>query len=322
MPSARWSLGKEIDSYLQELRELGRAEKTVSNYSWSFNRMFDALEEGGHPVNARKVSREEFDFLRFKFFRGRSLKYIADQLKILKSFCIHCGNKKVVKIDLGFGNVPPVNVRWLSRDEAIELKENANSLERMVVHLQLDLGLRRIEVLRLKIPDIGRNTINVHGKGRNGGKWRKLRYHPDTASVLEEYLHLHRENEIGKARSRNPDVAIPDSLIIYEKNGMLYPYQKTALDNIVKSAGKKAGIEPISNHDLRRTCGRMMCNAGVSIENIANIIGHSDTKTTIRYLGLDFDDMGDALSQYHNYMKFPKTERNSVSQKNGGPSGI
>jgi hypothetical protein len=35
----------------------------------------------------------------------------------------------------------------------------------------------------------------------------------------------------------------------------------------------------------------MSWRAGVLIETIASILGHSDTKTTLLYLGLDQEDM-------------------------------
>ena len=46
----------------------------------------------------------------------------------------------------------------------------------------------------------------------------------------------------------------------------------------------------------------MYC-AEVSTEIIAKIFGHSDTRTTIRYLGLDYDDMSDAMQKYARYQK-------------------
>jgi integrase len=146
--------------------------------------------------------------------------------------------------------------------------------------------------------------------------------YPDTARILEEYLKNLSEKEIAKAKKRNPSVMVPDNLLIYERNGQLHHYKKTAIDKMVKSAGVRAGIYKVSNHDLRRSCGRLMYQAGVRIEVIAKIFGHSDTKTTISYIGLDLDDMGDALSQYAKFMNCPKKGTFERSHINSGPSGI
>lgn len=82
---------------------------------------------------------------------------------------------------------------------------------------------------------------------------------------------------------------------------------------------------PLSNHNLRRMCGRMMYRSGVKLEQIAKIFGHADTRTTIGYLGLDFEDISDAMSKFAQYMKNPfepKMVHFELSQEKSGQSGI
>ena len=108
---------------------------------------------------------------------------------------------------------------------------------------------------------------------------------------------------VGKAKAKKAETKTTDALLIYERGGKLRPYGETMIDNIISTVGKRAGIDRVSNHDLRRTCGRMMYRLGVPLEVIARIFGHSDTRTTIRYLGLDHDDMSAAMQQYAKYQK-------------------
>ena len=71
------------------------------------------------------------------------------------------------------------------------VKMNVHGIEKMIVHCELDLGMRRIELIRLKASDFSSGRINsVHllGKGRYGGKPRDINWHPQTIAVLEEYL--------------------------------------------------------------------------------------------------------------------------------------
>ncbi len=133
-----------------------------------------------------------------------------------------------------------------------------------------------------------------------------------------------RQPAINKARKKNPHVKVPDELLIYERNGELYPYKKTAIDQVLARLGERVGIY-FTNHDLRRTCGRMMYRSGVRLEQIAKIFGHSDTRTTIRYLGLDFEDMSETMNAYARYQNtpvVPKMVQNEESQLIGGRSGI
>ena len=131
---------------------------------------------------------------------------------------------------------------------------------------------------------------------------------------------------IAKARKKNPAVTVPDGLLIYERAGKLYSYHKTSVDELVKGVGERLGFE-VTNHDLRRTCGRMMYRSGVKIEVIMRMFGHCDTKTTVRYLGLDFDDMSGAMVMYADYQRglmtaVPQMGTNGESQMDGGRAGI
>lgn len=327
MPSAYWALCKEVESYLKELEEGDRSPRTIGDYRWSLSSMFQALNDFKHEVNPRKIGRTEIDFLRNEFYEGRGNRYKANQIKILIQFCKWTGNTKLAKLKIGYGNLEPTNIRWLEDDQARLVRAAAQGIERMMVHCELDLGMRRIEVLRAKVSDFktGRiNTVHIHGKGRNGGKHRTINWHPETGTILWEYLEGYRNDVIQQAKRKNPSVKVPDNLFIYEAKGEIRPYQKTALDNILKGLGTRIELD-FSNHDLRRTCGRMMYRAGARIEQIMRIFGHSDTRTTIHYLGLDLEDMSDAMllyAQYQNQRIFPQTETFEHSQIKSGPSGI
>lgn len=327
MPSAFWSLCKEIDVYLKELEEGDRSPRTINDYRWSLTSMFQALNDFKYTVNPRKIGRTEIDFLRNEFYEGRTNQYRAGQIKRLIQFCKWAGNTDLARLKIGYGAIEPTNIKWLDDDQARLVRASAEGIERMVIHCELDLGMRRIEVLRLKVSDFksGRlNTVHIHGKGRNGGKHRIIHWHPQTGAILQEYLEGYRSDVVQKAKRKDPSVKVPDSMFIYEWGGKLLPYKKTSMDSILKTLGARIGLD-FSNHDLRRTCGRMVYRAGARIEQIMRIFGHADTRTTIHYLGLDFDDMSQAMdlyAQYQNQAIFPQTEIFEDSQKKGGPIGI
>ncbi|HPD08928.1 MAG TPA: site-specific integrase, partial [Methanomassiliicoccales archaeon] len=92
------------------------------------------------------------------------------------------------------------------------------------------------------------------------------------------------------------------------------------LDNLSKRIGVK-----FSNHDLRRTFGRRMFRSGVPIEEISSILGHEEIKTTLKYLGLEHDDLTHAMKKAFEYDQmsiFPKMEKNRESQMKNGHWGI
>lgn len=54
---------------------------------------------------------------------------------------------------------------------------------------------------------------------------------------------------------------------------------------VVKSCAKRAGINKLAPHDLRRSCARMCHTAGGEIEQIQFLLGHASVQTTERYIG-------------------------------------
>lgn len=323
---AWWSLGERLDRYENEIRLRGLSDKTVEGVLWALRNMMRSLWENGYDVNPRRVGQVEVDYLRVGHYAGLAQSYIAHNLSILKSFLKWAGNKQINGIRWPVRSWARPNATWLRDDEARLVRAAAEGIERMIVHCELDLGLRRIEVLRLGVSDFrpGRlDTVHVLGKGRHGGKPREVHWHPDTAAELEGYLRL-RDAIIAQAKAKNPDVVVPDSLLVYERAGVVHPYKKSALDNMISRLAQRTGLD-FTHHTLRRTCGRMMHRAGVPIENIGSILGHSDTKTTVLYLGLDLEDQRASMLKYARYQKvanIPESGIIGVSQENGGPCGI
>jgi integrase len=53
----------------------------------------------------------------------------------------------------------------------------------------------------------------------------------------------------------------------------------------VRQCAKKAAIDRVAPHDLRRTCARLCHSAGGELEQIQFLLGHRSVETTERYLG-------------------------------------
>ena len=161
--------------------------------------------KNGYDTNPKRMGQIEVDFLCGVHYAGRSQSYIAHNLSFLRKFLKWAENKQIERIRWPVRTWARPNANWLSDEEAIHARASAEGIERIVVHLELDLGLRRIEVLRLKPSDFksGReDLVHVLGKGRNGGKPRDVHWHSDTAAELQGYLRL-RDVVVAKARAKN-----------------------------------------------------------------------------------------------------------------------
>lgn len=132
-------------------------------------------------------------------------------------------------------------------------------------------GLRVSEVVSLN-----RNSIDfvtregtVIGKG---GKERRFYLSEVCAEYLRQYLN-----------SR-----VDDTPALFA--GVKAPYKrltKEGIEYIVKTLGKKAGVSNVHPHRFRRTLATDLVRKGVPIQDVAQILGHSDLRTTQVYVALD-----------------------------------
>ena len=58
-----------------------------------------------------------------------------------------------------------------------------------------------------------------------------------------------------------------------------------AVCHVVTDCAKRAGIENLAPHDLRRTCARLCRDAGGELDQIQFLLGHASVQTTEKYLG-------------------------------------
>jgi integrase len=140
-------------------------------------------------------------------------------------------------------------------------------------------GLRRVEVLRLRQKDvlINEGCLRVLGKGRDGGKWRKIPMHP----IVQELL-----------RGLLPQGNVDDRL---------FDIRRSRADQLLRGAVQKAGFPAegvqVSHHDLRRTFGRLAHQSGMDLIQLKNLFGHSSVEMTVHYIGIDADEMRKGLSR-------------------------
>jgi integrase len=70
---------------------------------------------------------------------------------------------------------------------------------------------------------------------------------------------------------------------------------KRSFRKVCELAGiKHGGIDGLTFHCLRHTAGTRMVKQGMSLAEVARILGHADIKTTYRYISADSDVMDKA----------------------------
>ena len=163
-----------------------------------------------------------------------------------------------------------------------------------ILDAMLFAGLRRQEVAQLSLGDFrqdsGRWVIHLTGKG---GKVRKVGVHRELFASLSAWLETY-------GHGLGDPVPVFCSI---RRGGHLQERGITSqtMSDMVAKFGHGAGLSTLAGngrltpHDLRRTFARRLHDCGASLPAIQQLLGHSDVKTTIGYIGLSSDEARGAV---------------------------
>lgn len=302
MPNKKRTFGKMIDNWVANMRRRQlstRYQREARRVMWTIYRL---LDESGGNINPSKWTEDDIAYI-IESIPGtvRNKRYYFSYMKM---FCERMSPNQVFKrMGIVWANQPRTRVRWLNEEEQRKLldyfRNGATLEEQLLITLELGMGLRRVEVARLTIENIklNRQLVHICGKGRSGGKWRTIPIHMSFPPLYQQYLKK-RQEMIDSFVNDFPDTAdLPLNLLIYRWGKTLAAYKVPSLDKFWFRICKQVGFR-ISHHDLRRTFGRNLYNLGVRVEDIMPIFGHETKEQTIRYLGLDIDDMRVTIDLY------------------------
>ncbi len=159
-----------------------------------------------------------------------------------------------------------MDVCLTQKQSAIDIRDAA------LIAILRGSGLRRNEVVQLKIKDFdpGSGALEIH-KGKRGS-YRKV-YLPDDATMLvEAWLDV-------RGRKRGP-------LLCHVRKGGIVELRSLCADAVLKilnGRSKQAGVDKFSPHDFRRTFCSDLLSAGVDIATVQKLAGHSSPSVTSLY---------------------------------------
>ena len=89
----------------------------------------------------------------------------------------------------------------------------------------------------------------------------------------------------------------------------------------IKKAMKRAGIKEFTIHDFRHTCASRLIQNGLSLYEVASILGHTDVQTTQRYAHLECRDVSQRARDIMDGISINQSKTASkVVESKGGPS--
>ena len=126
-----------------------------------------------------------------------------------------------------------------------------------------------------------------------------------TKDVLARWLE-ERAAIVQTVRSYNPYWQDPGTLILWchyknRPDAGAYGEHTGALDDkVIVPLRERLGFH-FANHTLRRTFGRRLFHAEVPVETISKFLGHESTVETLKYIGVNLDDMDEGMAKLAQY---------------------
>jgi len=151
------------------------------------------------------------------------------------------------------------------------LKQCPNLKHRMILSLIYSGGLRRSEVLNLKVTDIESDRGLLRLEGAKGNKDRYTLLSKKILSDLREYYRKYKPDEYlfeGQQRGR---------------------YSATSVAIILRRAAEQAGInQRVTPHMLRHSFATHLLEQGTDLRYIQELLGHASSRTTEIYTHVSY----------------------------------
>jgi len=145
-------------------------------------------------------------------------------------------------------------------------------------------GLRKSELLKLKLSDVDIENLTIFVNQGKGNKDRVVPMSFTLAQTLKRYLEERKRlkktcSEFFASLNRN------------------LGFTNTGLRNLIAQMRAASGIK-FSAHKLRHTFATLMLEGGCDIYSLSKMMGHSDIKTTTIYLSASADHLRSQMTKH------------------------
>ena len=167
----------------------------------------------------------------------------------------------------------------------------ADYLKPMVL-VSLNTGMRQGEVFELtwREIDLGRREITVDGAKAKSGQTRHIPLNDEALGILTDW------------KAQTADSA---ALVFPGKDGRPFDNVRKSWDAVLVAAE----IEDFRWHDMRHTFASKLVMAGVDLNTVRELLGHSDIKMTLRYAHLAPEHKAAAVAKLMGRQRYEQEAR-------------
>ena len=262
--------------FLQEQQFSGNSKETISYYKITLNMFMDYC--------GRDLDIDDLDVILFKSYQmyldtEKDIKRVSVQTyaRAVRVFYRYLYFEDLIDIDINKLKLiksKKESILPLTDEELTKLIScfNMNIFldvrDRLICQLMFDCGLRRGEVVNLKLSDISfsKSTMLINGKG---SKQRVVPFGLCTKDLIMKYISL---------------AYIEDKYLFINNDGS--PITSNTIKKLFVRLKKKSGIDRLYPHLLRHTFATNYIYNGGNLEVLRVLLGHSSIAITQIYVHL------------------------------------
>jgi site-specific recombinase XerD len=268
---------EHLASYIRHQYRRNCRPSTLKDIHGTVGYFFKFLCKEGNGSLEEMTKWDVEGFIKYEQDRGLKLSTVRTRLAILKAF-IHFLIDKAILADDVFPwkmkiKPPEILPKAMDPDDLNRLiKVEASSRDRAMILLLLRTGMRIGELLNITINDINlkEKKIMIH-EGLKNRRGRVVYYSDDASDALEIWR---------KEKKTNTEI------VFYGHRGkpLSYPAARMVFVKYLKQAG--LSDKGYTLHCLRHTYATELLNAGMRLECLETLMGHTSLEVTRRYARL------------------------------------
>jgi integrase/recombinase XerD len=291
--------------FLRDMEVRNYSPLSVLKYARCIRIFFDFLKKK-HISDLRNVGRDELreyaEVLGLKTEYSPS--YIGSNIRAVKLFFKYLKKAKVILFDFSVILKEPKIPKQLPKEpltltevkqmlDAPDLRIPRGIRDRAILETFYSTGIRVQEMSRLTLLDIDLENGLLFVRLGKGGKDRVVPLGKHAGFYIGAYLDGARPVLAGK--SQEP---VKSNRLWLNKFGR--PLVKQDIVYMVKRHREKAGItKQVTAHSFRRTLAVELIRNECDFLSVKNILGHSLSRTTLRYCALSGVELKEALKKCH-----------------------
>ncbi len=293
-PAARFTLREGFDAFLAD-RELRRlSARTLGFYR---ERTRDFLAQFGPRATVTKEDLRAFlhrNSTRTRAADGRPLSphTLRDTAVALKVFFRFLAQEGYLEPNpaaaIPLPRLPKREPQVLSEEEVQRLlavpdkRAFAGFRDYAMLVTMLDCGVRVSELLGLTLSDLDLDRQELLVRSGKGNKDRVVCFGLSCRQTLRLYL------------SRRREVECPALFV----NSLGQPLRVSTLEHALRRYARKAGIQRVTCHTLRRTMASMWVARGGGVWELSKVLGHADLTMLKHYVGVTAEQLREAHRRF------------------------